>query len=114
LWEKTQALFIDIETKITVDKIYELWSLPPFGVKKGVLPVLFFAFLLAHKNTIAIYKDSMFMPYLEDVDIDECLQSPNRFSLRWVALDQSKNKILEDISNLLNEVCSNKTGIDPL
>lgn len=114
LWEKTQALFIDIETKITVDKIYEIWSLPPFGVKKGVLPVLFFAFLLAHKDTIAIYKDSMFMPYLEDVDIDECLQSPNRFSLRWVALDQSKNKILEDISNLLNEVCSNKTGIDPL
>lgn len=114
LWGATQALFTDVDSKISIDKLYELWSLPPFGLKQGLLPVILIAFVLAHKSTVAIYKDGMFMPYLEDVDIDECLQAPARFSLRWVALDKNKNEILEGISNLLSEVCNNRTSIDPL
>ncbi|ECH8658389.1 ATP-binding protein [Salmonella enterica subsp. enterica] len=114
LWDATQALFTDVDRKISIDKLYEFWSLPPFGIKKGLLPVIIIAFVLAHKSTVAIYKDGMFMPYLEDVDIDECLQAPARFSLRWVALDKNKNEILEGISSLLSEVCNNRTNIDPL
>ncbi|NPE57820.1 ATP-binding protein [Dickeya dadantii] len=114
LWDATRALFTDVDSRVSIDKIYECWSLPPFGLKQGLLPVILIAFVLAHKSTVAIYKDGMFMPYLEDVDIDECLQSPARFSLRWVALDKNKNRILEGISNLLSEVCNNRTGIDPL
>jgi len=114
LWEATQALFTDVDTRVSIDKIYECWSLPPFGIKQGLLPVILIAFILSHKKTVAIYKDGMFMPYIEDVDIDECLQAPARFSLRWVALDKNRNRILEDISNLLSEVCANKIGIDPL
>lgn len=114
LWDATQALFIDVDSKISINEIYKLWALPPFGIKQGLFPVFLIAFILAHKSTVAIYKDDMFMPYLEDVDIDECLQAPTRFSLRWVALDKNKNKILEGISNLLSEVCNNRTNIDAL
>ncbi|ANJ95190.1 hypothetical protein [Serratia plymuthica] len=114
LWDATQALFKDVDSRVSIDKIYECWSLPPFGIKKGLLPVVLITFVLAHKSTVAIYKDGMFMPNLEDVDIDECLQAPGRFSLRWVALDKNKNRILEGISSLLSEVCNSRTSIDPL
>ncbi|MCE4540701.1 ATP-binding protein [Pelomonas sp. P7] len=114
LWEATRALFADADARIGAHEIYALWSAPPFGMKLGIQPVILTAFLLAHKANIAVYKDGMFVPRLTDFDIDECLQDPDRFSLRWVAIDEDKNRILEGISKLLAEIGENAGAADPL
>lgn len=114
LWEATRALFSDADARVGAHEIYALWSAPPFGMKLGIQPVILTAFLLAHKANIAVYKDGMFVPRLTDFDIDECLQDPDRFSLRWVAIDEDKNRILEGISKLLAEIGENADASDPL
>lgn len=114
LWDATRALFSDVNARISIHEIYALWSAPPFGVKLGIQPVILTAFLLAHKANIAVYKDGMFVPRLTDFDIDECLQDPDRFSLRWVAIDEDKNRILEGISKLLAEIGESPGAADPL
>jgi hypothetical protein len=83
-------------------------------MKLGILPVFLTAFLLAHKANIAVYKDSMFIPRLSDADIDECLQDPKRFTLRWITIDEDKVQILEGISHLLEEVGEKAGSADPL
>jgi hypothetical protein len=114
LWEATRALFSDSDARVKADKIYTLWSEPPFGVKKGIQPVVLTAFLLAHKANIAVYRDDMFVPVFSDFHVDECLQDPERFSLRWVAIDEDKNQILEGISQLLAEIGERAGAADPL
>ncbi len=114
LWDATRALFSDANARVGAHEIYALWSAPPFGMKLGIQPVVLTAFLLAHKANIAVYKDGMFVPRLTDFDIDECLQDPDRFSLRWVAIDEDKNRILEGISKLLAEIGENAGAADPL
>lgn len=114
LWDATRALFSDAHARVGAHEVYALWSAPPFGMKPGIQPVVLTAFLLAHKANIAVYKDGMFVPRLTDFDIDECLQDPDRFSLRWVALDEDKNRILEGISKLLTEIGENAEATDPL
>lgn len=114
LWEATRALFSDANARVGAHEIYALWSAPPFGMKLGIQPVILTAFLLAHKANIAVYKDGMFVPRLSDFDIDECLQDPDRFSLRWVAIDEDENRILEGISKLLAEIGENAGAADPL
>lgn len=114
LWDATRALFSDAGARVGAHEIYALWSAPPFGMKLGIRPVILVAFLLAHKANIAVYKDGMFVPRLTDFDIDECLQDPNRFSLRWVAIDEDKNRILKGISKLLAEIGENAGAADPL
>lgn len=114
LWTVTQELFEDTNARVGVDAIYERWSQPPFGMKQGVLPVFLTAFLLTHKANIAVYKDGMFTPRLNDADIDECLQDPSRFTLRWIAIDEEKNRILEGISLLLAEIGEKAGSSDPL
>jgi hypothetical protein len=83
-------------------------------MKRGIQPVVLTAFLMAHKANIAVYKDGMFVPRLTDADIDECLQDPERFSLRWVAIDTDKNLILEGIATLLSEIGESAGAADPL
>lgn len=114
LWDATRALFSDASARVGAHEIYALWSAPPFGMKLGIQPVVLTAFLLAHKANIAVYKDGMFVPRLTDFDIDECLQDPDRFSLRWVAIDENKNRILEGISKLLAEIGESAGAADPL
>jgi hypothetical protein len=114
LWKTTRELFEDASARVAVTAIYELWSQPPFGMKQGVLPVFLTAFLLAHKANVAVYKDGIFTPRLSDADIDECLQDARRFTLRWIAIDEDKNLILEGISNLLAEIGEKAGSSDPL
>jgi hypothetical protein len=114
LWEATRAFFSDVNARVGVHDIYTRWSEPPFGMKQGIQPVILTAFLLAHKANIAIYKDGMFVPKFTDFEIDECLQDPDRFFLRWVAIDEDKNQILEGISKLLAEIGENAGATDPL
>lgn len=114
LWTATSALFSDTSARIGVDDIYALWGAPPYGMKQGIRPVVLTAFLLAHKANVAVYKDGMFVPRLTDFDIDECLQDPQRFSLRWVTIDEDKSQILAGISTLLAEIGESAGAADPL
>jgi len=114
LWQATRALFSGVNISVGADDIYSLWSAPHFGVKQGIQPVIFLAFLLANKANVAVYKDRIFLPHLTDADIDECLQTPKRFSLRWVAIDDDKNHILGGIAELLAEIGEKADAAAPL
>jgi hypothetical protein len=114
LWDETRKLFIDSSTRVTVFDIHRLWATPPYGVSKGVMPVIVMAFLLAHKGNLALYKDGMFIPRVTDADIDELLQDASRFSTRWILIDQEKASILAGISNILAEVGAAVRTYDPL
>jgi len=114
VWKATKKLFLNASTRVRVDSIYDTWRQPPFGMKQGIMPVFLTAFLLAHKSNIAVYKDGMFIPRFTDVDIDECLQSPKRFTLRWITIDNERAQILEGISALLEEVGEKVSTCDPL
>lgn len=114
IWKATRSLFSDTSIQVGAHNIYNLWNAPPYGLKQGILPVVFAAFILAHKANIAVYKNGMFVPRFTDFDIDECLQDPTRFSLRWVAIDEDKSRLLEGISRLLTEIGEGSGAAEPL
>jgi hypothetical protein len=114
LWKETRAMFFDANTRVNVADIQERWSQSPFGVRKGVMPVIFTAFLMAHKANIALYKNNIFIPRVTDVDIDEYLQNDAKFSMRWIVIDKEKASILNGIAQILQEVGASTTTHDPL
>jgi hypothetical protein len=114
LWEAARLMFENGSNRIQSTDIHALWAAPPFGVRKGVVPVLLVAFLLAHKGNVALYKDGIFIPRLTDADIDEYLQDERRFSLRWVLIDDEKGQILEGISSILEQAGLAAPAHDPL
>lgn len=114
LWHDTKAMFSDTNTRVNVSETHTLWAAPPYGVRAGVVPVFLTAFLLSNKSNVAVYKDGLFIPQLTDVDIDEYLQDPSRFSLRWIVIDEQKAAILAGIANILAQVGAASTAMDPL
>jgi hypothetical protein len=114
IWDETKLMFLDSNTRINVADMHAKWSEPPYGVRNGLKPVLFIAFLLAHIGNVAVYKDGIFIPRLTDADIDEYLQDAKRFSLRWIHIDKKKTSILSGISEILKDVGAGANARDPL
>lgn len=114
IWQATRDLFSGPEARIEANDIFKLWSARPFGLRKGMHPVVLTAFLLAHKGNVAVYKDGVFVPAMSDADIDEFLQDERRFSLRWITIDEDKSKILSGISHILRDIGREGAAPDPL
>lgn len=104
MWKAAVDLVTRSSDPIPLTELFELWQSPPFGIRAGVLSVYWLAFLLANQHQVALYRDGMFIPQLREVDIDEVLQSPSRFSLRYVQLDEHKQAILEGVAGHLRNL----------
>jgi hypothetical protein len=114
LWQATRNLFADPNARVGVREIFDRWGEPPFGLRKGLQPVVLTAFVMAYKGNIAVYKDGVFVPAMSDADMDELLQDETRYSLRWITIDADKAKILAGISQILSEIGRGTSAEDPL
>jgi hypothetical protein len=114
LWEATRKLLGDSAARVAAIDIHKLWAASPIGMKAGIMPVYFTAFLLANKGNLALYKDGVFVPELTEADLDEYLQDANRFSLRWIVIDEQKTAILQGVAKILSELGAAPESMDPL
>lgn len=114
LWKKTYGLFDKANQRISLFEIYSMWEEQPYGIRSGVHPILLFAFLMSYKETIALYKDGVFLADITTADIDECLLEPRRFSLQKVLLNQERTEILRGVGKILANLDQQKVQTNPL
>lgn len=114
LWSATKSMFRDVATLVTAKSIYDLWSAPPFGVRAGLHPILLVAFWMLNHERLSLYRDGIYQTSIDDVAIDELLQDPARFSLRWVELDAEKVRVLQGIGEILTDIGIAPPSQEPL
>jgi hypothetical protein len=98
LWLTTEELFIKSKEKIRLSEIYSLWQSPPFGLKKGVMPIILLAFFLAKKSQIAVYFNGVFTPDVTEVIIDELLNDPRLVEFKFVSASENRNSLARAIA----------------
>ena len=86
----------------TVSDIFQELQQPPFGMKMGVLPIFFWAFLLANDTEIALYEDSIFTPELTTEAVERMLRSPHRFELRRYRISGLRKDVFASMAQILN------------
>lgn len=114
LWEAAKQLVLNSERIVGLNKLYELWSSSPYGVKAGLLPVFALAFFMAYRNQLALYVEGVFTPDVTEAHIDEWLQDPKRIGWRFVRIDASEKKMLESLADALSERLGEKVAADAL
>ncbi|MDU7494919.1 MAG: ATP-binding protein [Providencia rettgeri] len=114
LFKFTDKLFIEENKLISVKELFSLWEKPPFGVKKGIHPILFLVYILANKDKMALYKDNYFISKITDTEIDELLQDSSRFHVKKVVVSENRHDFLSKISNVLIQLGIFTTSTEPL
>jgi len=74
---------------------------PPYGVKAGVLPILYLTTLLAHKQELAIYEGRTYTPHLTEEQIERFLKRPDEFTVQRFRITGMNESIHKAYSNTL-------------
>ncbi|EGR7943022.1 hypothetical protein [Vibrio vulnificus] len=92
----------DSETKTPLSKISNLWSLAPYGLTQGVIPIFLLAFLRSLGQDIAYYEQDMSGDYVfiaePDVDyVHKLIKSPNELAVKYIVLAKEEKEWLQHL-----------------
>lgn len=81
--------------------VFETWTSSPYGIKKGVMPLLALSYVLANKDRVAVYIDDIFQTVLDDVFADRFLQDPGEVRLRRIDRSHREAAFLSGLAQRL-------------
>lgn len=113
-WEAAEKLFCGESEPVPLGRLYDLWSAPPFGIRRGVMPVLASAFMLANRHRFAMYGEGRFQADIDDFLLDLLLQDPNKIALRAVSVDAFRGAVLDGLAAALESAAGERCPTDPL
>lgn len=96
----------------SIAELYNLWSDAPYGMKRGSMPVLALAWLLANVSNVAIYDDGLFCPTISDLLVDRLLQSPDSITIRRVENNIEDDVFLSALGQMIS--LDSSTQVHPL
>ncbi|WP_260291224.1 hypothetical protein [Sedimenticola hydrogenitrophicus] len=74
---------------------------PPYGIKEGMLPILYIASLMANKQDLAIFEDKIYTPYFSEEQVERFLKKPDDFTVQRFHITGVNFSIYEAYSNTL-------------
>ncbi|MGZ8243100.1 hypothetical protein [Methylomagnum sp.] len=83
----TQILGDSGERQVPLPELYATLAGRPYGVKRGVLPVLIVAYLLAHRREVAVYQEGAFCEALTIEQAELLCRRPELFALERFGLE---------------------------
>lgn len=86
----------------SLESVYEAWACRPYGLKRGVMPVIALAYILAHRNSLAVYLDGLYQATIDDVFVDRMMQSPKAVELQNISRSRKDTELVERLAALLS------------
>ncbi|MBI4446684.1 MAG: hypothetical protein HY645_12340 [Acidobacteria bacterium] len=102
VWRTMEDFFSTCELqRRSVKDLFEELQKPPFGLKMGVIPVLFCAGILAHDTEVALYETHAFLPELTPEVFERLVHSPDKFQLRRYRVEGVRREVFRKLARLL-------------
>lgn len=91
----------EIEPK-NIGLLYDLLEAPPYGVKKGIIPVLLLSVLLYHNEFLSIYVDGSFIPVLGPEHFELLVKKSERFAVKYFEVSGVRAAIFRELGEILS------------
>jgi len=107
VWEKLGQFFTvpSPEEKQPADLFSELTA-PPFGIRAGLLPILFATALKAFPTAISITKEGEFLSDILPSNIEDLCRHPNKYRVRVLDISGKKAEYLKRFHKLFSPVAN--------
>jgi len=102
-WKAIEKFFAACELeRRSVDQLFCVLQQPPYGLKMGLIPLLFCAAALAHDTEVAIYENGAFVPELTTEMFERLLRAPEKFELRRYRVAGIRREVFSQFASLLD------------
>lgn len=113
-WEAAEALFEGDHGPVPLGRLYSLWAAPPYGIRRGLMPILALAFIMANRNRFALYGDGKFQAEIDKYLVDILLQDEDFVALRRVDVNAFRGAILNGVAYAVMRATGQTCAPDPL
>lgn len=101
-WSAIERFFKESELeKRPITELFTTLRTLPFGMKMGVVPVLFCAAAIVHDTEIAVYESGAFVPEMTVDVFERLLKSPETFELRSYRIEGVRKTVFSEYAKLL-------------
>ena len=102
VWNALKHFFSTCElNRRPVGEIFSELQKPPYGLKMGVIPVLFCASIIAHDTELAFYENGGFIPELTVDNFERLLSSSDGFELRRYRIVGIRREVFRHFAKLV-------------
>lgn len=101
-WTRLSELFAASEARpMSLEQFMEELAKPPFGVKRGVFPILFLHYYLLHRFEIALYDEGTYVPTLAYEHLERMVRRPDLFSFQRFRIAGIRAALFDEYSRAL-------------
>lgn len=105
LWRATDEFLTQAATKpIRAADVYKLFADPPFGIRNGLRPILFLAYVQSRMDRFTVYVDGVLEAQLTDFAIDRLIMDPATLSLRIFDPTERQRQLLDGVRDALRTI----------
>ena len=98
----------------TLADLYSYWAGAPYGIRRGVMPVLALAFFMAHRSQLAVYVAGAFTPELSEAVVDEWVLDPSRIAFKHVEASRDQVKLVGALAASVAQRSNSEVEAAPL
>ncbi len=103
IWQKIESYCkTAIDSSKPVNELYKELEAPPYGVKQGVIPILFLSVLIFHRDYISIYIDGTYIPVLGSEHFELLVKKPENFSVKYFEISGLKAQIFKELEEIIS------------
>lgn len=89
------------DQRLDLESIYVQMEAPPFGMKRGVIPILFLHFFAMNAASLALYENDAFVPKITEAVVERLLKSAKNFQVQWFPLNETRQRVLQTVGRAL-------------
>ena len=94
------------ERRRSVDKLYKQLEQPPFGLRRGPMPILLCAVLLHYASEIALYEDGSFVADISMPVFERLIRSPEKFEIKRFRMEGIRAEVFEQFTGMISKPVS--------
>jgi len=93
-----------------VVEIFDALAQAPYGARRGITQILFFAVLLHHRDCLALYEEGIFVRDWTPDRIEMLFKRPDRFSVRYLDIAGSRRWLVDAIRRRVSVIAKHVQG----
>lgn len=101
--ESKEKSFVELSEKLMA---------APYGVKAGLLPILYIAVYFTHKNEIAVYENRLYKPSFTQEMLERFVKRPDEFAFQRFKIGGMRSTIFEQYAKVIHGDGKEKTLLE--
>jgi len=85
-----------------INLLYDELEAPPYGAKKGIIPILLLSALLYHNEYVSVYIDGTFIPVLGTEHFELLVKKPERFAVKYFEILGVRAEVFRELGKILS------------